>query len=449
MKNNTTDPITEFLPTEGWLGEYLRFTDGLEACPRFRFFSAACVLGAAINNQVWLQRGDEGLLSRLMPNIWIVLLAPPYRGHKTSTINMSINCLIQGFDEVRILADKLTPEAVVNALASPQSQKDIVRIGPRDATGLIKAPEMSVLFGKQQYNTGMVSLITDLYDYREEWRSETIARGKEVLRNNCISIIAGSTPKWLQSMIPQDAFTGGFMRRFIIVEMPSTFNKRVAEPKKPKDSAWDKIVKSFSTFRNLTGQMTWTEEGRNYYCKYYESYTPTQDDQYDAYMEAESEQSLKLAMLLELNKGSTVLGLDSIKEAKAILNSIMPETRARIQSLSTHPRMHLIQEIKDIFLAEGTISEAQLLKRVYKSLSQGERQFYEAISIMHKSGMIEPVKVDNTYVYKLKTFKKKSKGDKNDLLGSGEKDAPESLPTGSKRVAPRKGSAIPKQRTAP
>ena len=173
MKGPKFDAVATFLPQSGWLGDYLKFTENLEACPRFKFFASVCILGAAINNRVWLQRGGEGLLPPLMPNLWVTLLAPPYRGHKTSTINMAVNCLVEAFCEVRILADKLTPEAIVHALASPITPTEVVRIGPRDATGLIKAPEMSVLFGKQQYNTGMVSLITDLYDYREEWKSET------------------------------------------------------------------------------------------------------------------------------------------------------------------------------------------------------------------------------------------------------------------------------------
>jgi len=97
------DAVTDFLPQEGWLGDYLNFTNNLEACPRFKFFSAVCALGAAVNNRVWLQRGSTGLLPPLMPNLWVTLLAPPYRGHKTSTINMAVNCLVEAFPEARIL----------------------------------------------------------------------------------------------------------------------------------------------------------------------------------------------------------------------------------------------------------------------------------------------------------------------------------------------------------
>lgn len=402
MKQNTEDAISKFLPEDGWLGQYIRFTCNLEACPRFKFFSASCMLGAAVNNRIWLQRGSAGLLPRLMPNLWVALLAPPFRGHKTSTINMAVNCLVEAFEDVRILADKLTPEAIVHALAAP-SAKEAIRIGPRDATGLIKAPEMSVLFGKQQYNTGMVSLITDLYDFRTEWRSETIGRGKEILKNNCISIIAGSTPKWLQTMIPQDAFTGGFMRRFVIVEMPQTYNVRNADPAAPPDITWDQVVESFRDLRDVEGEMGWTDEGREYYREYYETFVPTGDEQYDAYIEAECEQALKLAMLLEINRKSLTMTTEAIRQAQNILKAILPETKARIQSLTTHPRMHLIQEMMELFRHHGELDEGMLMKMVYKSLSQGERQFYEALSILKISGYIEPIKIDSgKYKYKLK-----------------------------------------------
>ena len=408
MKGNKKDAVSTFLPVEGWLGDYLKFTTNLEACPRFKFFSSACILGAVVNNQVWLQRGGEGLLPRLMPNIWVALLAPPFRGHKTSTINMAVNCLAEAFDDVRILADKLTPEAIVHALSCPANPQQMIRIGPRDATGLIKAPEMSVLFGKQQYNTGMVSLITDLYDFRTEWRSETIGRGKEVLKNNCISIIAGSTPKWLQSMIPQDAFTGGFMRRFIIVEMPSAYNVRDADPATPKGFSWNALVEKFKMIRSVKGQMEWTPESKEYYKEYYENFVPTGDDQYDAYVEAECEQALKLAMIIEVNKFSLTLTKDSIQQARDILRSILPETQSRIRCLTTHPRMHLIQEMIELFTHYGEITETALLNMVYRNLSQGERQFYEALSVMRKSEIIKPIKKeDESYSYVLVKKEKK------------------------------------------
>lgn len=396
------DSITPYLPKVGWLGEYMAFGDGLEACPRFRFFSACCVLGAAINNKVWIQRGDEGLLPKLFPNPWVVLLSPPQRGHKTSTINMAVNCLTQAFEDVRILSDKITPEAIVSALSMPQNQREVIRIGPRDATGLIKAPELSVFFGRQQYNVGLVSLITDLYDYREEWRSETIARGKNVLKNVCISVLGGSTPNWLQQMLPQDAFTGGFMSRFILVEMPPNWYKRVPHPKKAEEASWKNLVNNMRGFREFQGKMKWTKGALEEYEIYYRSFTPTGDVQLDAYKERETEQILKIAALLDLNRGSMELTKESLVQAGRLLRALETEVNPRIERLTTHPRMHLTQEIQDLLRLYGELDENSLLKKVYRFLSLGEYQFYEALSLLRKAGVLGYSGKPGSYVYFLK-----------------------------------------------
>jgi len=382
------DPIMQVLPTSGWLADYVKFTSPLEACTRFHFFSACCILGAVLNNKVYIHRGDHDLLPKLFPNIWVILLAPPGRGHKTSTINLSLNFLQMACPEVRILADKLTPESLVKALAEPQDESEAIRIGPRDATGLIKAPELSVFFGKQQYNNGLVSLITDLYDYREEWISETIMRGKMVLKRNVISILGGSTPDWLQTMLPQDAFTGGFMSRFVIVEMPPNYLRRRAFVTKPEEVTFKKLIEGLAQFNEIKGEIKWTQNGLKTYVDYYESLLPTGDVQRDAYQERETEQILKLAMLLAISEHRMKVDSIHMNHAKRILNFLMKEAEPRIEKLTTHPRMRLVQEIQDILRTVKKISRKALLKRVYRNLNHGEAQFQEAIRILTMTGII-------------------------------------------------------------
>lgn len=386
---SSIDPIQDLLPKKGWLHDYVHFTSGLEACTRFRFFTACCALGAAINNNVWIHRGDSDLLPKLFPNPWVLLLAPPGRGHKTSTINMGVNCLMQACPEVRILADKLTPESLVKALSEP-IEKEVIRIGPRDATGLIKAPELSVFFGKQQYNVGLVSLVTDLYDFREEWSSETIMRGRNTLRNICISVIGGSTPDWLQTMLPQDAFTGGFLPRFIIVEMPPTYFKRVADPKRPKDASWEKLVQRLRVFANLEGEMSWSPTGAQYYHDYYMNLVPTGEKQHDAYMERSVEQLIRIAMLIALAEGGMEVDSYHMETSKQLMNELMKETEPRIERLVTTPRMGLAQELQDILKRyKHGATRQKLLQTVYRSLTHGEQQFSEAVRILLLTGTIE------------------------------------------------------------
>lgn len=408
MITSDYDPTRELLPEKGWLAEYVKLTNGLSACPRFRFFTSLCALGAAVGNKISLQRGSTGtLFPKFFPNPWIVLLAPPGRGYKTSTISMACNCLTKALPEVRILSDKITPEAIVQALSAPVTQKEIIRIGPRDATGLIKAPELSVFFGKQQYNVSLVSLITDLYDYRETWISETIGRGKNVLKNVCLSILGGSTPAWLQQMLPQDAFTGGFMSRFIIVEMPPTYYLRRTFPEEPPKHKWESLIDQLSTLGRLEGEIEWDLEARSSYDEIYQSYKPCGEVQLDAYKEREAEHILKCSMLLAIAEGDLILKAEHLKMARKIIKSLEAETSPRIERLSTHPRMHLTLQIQDTLRLYGEVSEATLLKMVYKDLSLGERQFYETLSVLRRAGIIDPTGKPGDYSYKLRERKRK------------------------------------------
>lgn len=395
------DSLDNILPPKGWLREYVDFSSGLEACSRFRFFTACSILGAAINNKIFIQRGDIDLLPKLFPNLWVLLLAPPGRGHKTSTINMGVNCLMQGAPDVRILADKITPESLVKALSEPVGA-DKIRIGPCDATGLIKAPELSVFFGKQQYNVGLVSLITDLYDYRPEWSSETIARGKATLKNICLSILGGSTPEWLQKMLPEDAFEGGFMSRFVIVEMPPTYFKRVSRPKQRSHHTWEEIIQKFTLLSRMEGEIRWDVEAQKAYDDFYESLTPTGDKQRDAYQEREAEQILKLAMLLTISEGSFDLKKWHLNKAREILNHLMLETVPRIERLTTHPRMYLIPEITDLLRQHDQMTRQEIAKKVYRGLAYGESQFNEALRLLLLSEVVELTSTGGKQYYRLK-----------------------------------------------
>ena len=387
MEYTEIDPIEGVLPTMGWLAEYTKVTSDLEACARFRFFSAACVLGSVINNRVFIHRGDPDLLPRLFPNPWVLLLAPPGRGHKTSTINMAVNCMQAAVPDIRVVANKLTPESLIKALAEPKG-KEIIRIGPRDATGLITAPEFSVFFGKQQYNTGLVQLIADLYDYRETWISDTIMRGRHILKNVCISILGASTPKWLQRLLPEDAFSGGFMSRYILVEMPAGYLKHRPRPKRLGKTTWQELVSKLSVFRSIEGEMVWTPTGEKYWDDLYERHKPTGNEQLDAYMDRHTEQILRLAMLLSITEHSLELSDAHMHHAEEITKVVMDEAIQRIYLLSDRAKMTVVDKMTEVLTFHGHLHQETLFNKVYKSLTRGESEFRESLRIMMRAGTI-------------------------------------------------------------
>jgi len=64
--------------------------------------------------------------------------------------------------------------------------------------------------------------------------------------------------------------------------------------------------------------------------------------------------------------------------------------------------MHITQEVQDLLRLHGELEEGVLLKKVYRFLSMGEQQFWEALKVLAKSGIIEVKGPRGGYTYKLK-----------------------------------------------
>ncbi len=178
------------------------------------------------------------------------------------------------------------------------------------------------------------------------------------------------------------------MSRFLLVEMPINYFKRITHPKKPAGSSWKTLVEHLRSFEEMKGKFEWTSSSLKEYDICYSDSKPTGNVQEDAYRERESEQILRIAMLLAVDRKSLVLEGDDVLRAKKIVYALREEISSRIEQLSTHPRMQLVQEIQDLLKLHGKLREAELLKMTYRSLSQGERQFYEAISVLKNTGLM-------------------------------------------------------------
>jgi hypothetical protein len=78
--------------------------------------------------------------------------------------------------------------------------------------------------------------------------------------------------------------------------------------------------------------------------------------------------------------------------------------------------MHLTLQIQQTLRLYGQVSEDELMKKVYKDLSLGERQFYETLNVLAKAGIIRPVRLNpgehpRKWAYELAKVKKEKKGD--------------------------------------
>lgn len=402
MVDGPHDVISELIPDDGFFRWYHEMTSGTEICPRFHFFTAACCMGSVINRKVKFQRSSADVFPTLFPNPWVVLVAPQGVGHKTAALAIGRKLLTKmpSYTQPRILSAKITPEALVKTLAVPDIDVTNVKlptgVNPAflkpTASGLLYSTEIGVLLGREKYNAGMIALLTELYDCHDEWTSATVMRGDQKLFNVCLSLLGASTPDWMQSMLPSDAFKGGFMSRLLLICMPVGWEKqRVADPPRPPAALRERLIVELERFNNIAGEMKWTPEARDYFQDWYMNVERSPaPGPLMAYLERKQDHLLRFAILIEISQTyeELVLTRPSIERSLKLLETVEGETSPMVEYLATEPRMRSAQNVLEILrnYPEG-LSEAKLLSMIWRTLSY-PREFDEIMMMLLKSQTI-------------------------------------------------------------
>lgn len=244
------DELQRLLPQGGLLRQYIDYTSRSEAPLAYHVFSFLCGVGSILNRRIWFNMGYY----RLYPTLGIIILGPSGI-KKTSAANITVDILSK-LGLVKVYSEKLTPEALIDAMKG------------ENAVGLVYAPEMAVFLNKQQYNEGLVQLITRFMDCPDVWESGTIGRGKSVIRNIAISSIMCSTPDWFVSSTPSDSFGGGFVARNLLVVQTSS--ARCEPIPDPGDSSLrDSISNQLAALHTLEGQVSFEHRAWKAYDDWY------------------------------------------------------------------------------------------------------------------------------------------------------------------------------------
>ena len=200
-----------------WIKGYLEYTENQESPTLFHLWSAIAALSAATLRNVWL----DFRLFKVFTNFYIILVAPPGRCKKSTSLQISHSLINQLPFPPNTLSQKITPQALISALSrgggqGPGGFKDM------RATGLIYASELGSCLDATAERLGVYILLCDLYDCPDLWSYETVGRGKEVLRETGLNIYGGTTPRWIRTSMPSGVVGEGFAARVVFVYQEDT-----------------------------------------------------------------------------------------------------------------------------------------------------------------------------------------------------------------------------------
>jgi len=371
------DPLVKNIPDTGWIAEYMKWTEESEPPARFRFATAMGLISAAVNRKVWLPYENRGTY----PNLWILLMGPPGCG-KDSAINQGYDLFMHMENRPKVIAEKITPEALIKTLAQNRAQEGATSTKMnRDCKGVVFAPELATFLGKSRYNEGMMSLLTRLYDCPSILPTETIIRHNITLVDVCLSMLWGSTPDWYTRYMPEGAMCGGFMSRvtyFFYLQR----EKRIPNPKPFDLEHQNRLVTVLDQIGALQGPMEIVDDAKEMYDKWYCALPDPADnggEEVDGYISRKPMTVKKIAMILSISESDNKkIKLDHMDKAIKIMEILERHLYIEVPKLASTGHALATDEVLRVLKLKPEMSRREAMQRSYRKL-EGKREEFDKI----------------------------------------------------------------------
>jgi len=382
-----------------WIESYLEYVENQEAPYMFHLWTALSILGAVAERNVWIDRGYW----LTYPNLYVILVANSAICRKTTAMTTGISLLRQISNPPAVFQQKITPEALIQAMAQECKIEDGEVIKPSSI--YIVAPELSTFIGTSSQNSSLIALLTDLYDCPDKWDYKTISRGENILRSVCINLLGASTPEWLRASIPADAVGGGFTSRVIFVHQDKV-EKYVPFPEltEKQKRLKDKLIMDLEHIRSLGGEFKFGKEAKEWYESWYVEHMmrlENIDEAFTGYLVRKAELILKVAMLSCLAEtDDRTIKTKDLEFAKYILQETEKELPDIIATVRASDLGQNCTKVEKLIRKLGKVPRSELLRRL--SYCMSAKELNEVLDTLIQSGLIQQEYEGRAVVYKSK-----------------------------------------------
>jgi hypothetical protein len=358
---------------DGILKSFCMYCEHTEVPSIFALWCGASTVSAALGRDCFIDMGHF----KIYPNLYIVLIAGSARCRKSTSVSIASHFITEIEPKVKILSQKMTPEKLIESLSYSDGEEGGTQI-LKTAEGIVIVDELSTLIDKNAFHSGMIALLTTIYDSQESFTYSTRSRGDEIIHKPCLSILGASTEHWIKEAIPAVAIGGGFTSRVVFVYRAKP-EKFVARPIMTEDNKLrgEMIKRDLNIISRIRGEFKLTDEAWKAYEKEYNNfcrYNSLFDNQnLSGYAGRRHVTLLKLAMVISASERDDRLidpvdiniAINMLKSAEdtmpKVLNAI---TSGNIGEFGT--------EVLQIIVSQGPISRAKLLQKVSHKLSSND-----------------------------------------------------------------------------
>lgn len=369
----------------------MEYAKNNEAPTHFHWWAGIGILGASLRRNVVFARGSF----KIFPNPWLLVVAPSGT-KKTTAWDMGYNILSK-LDHVKILSERITPEAIVKFLAKPEED------GKVESQGVIYAPEFGTFLDKRHFNEGLVPLLLRLADCRDHWSAETATGGKIELKNIAVTLLGAMADDLFKEAIPAQALKSGFLARMLVI---TGKDEGKCEPFPwTDDNLESEVLSSLYELTLLRGDMVFSSKSQDWYISWYLKHKANlrsmSDSRLRAYYERKPIHLLKIAMLTSIAKNKRLeYTIDGLEQAHKAIEQLEKGLLELSEAIDATPlgktQIRILEQIKK----GKKVRHTDLAKR-NANLMSDPLLFKKIMTHLMETGHIKAYKIKSDIMYEL------------------------------------------------
>ncbi len=233
-----------------WIDGFLSHTENISSPHLFRKWGAIATIAGALERKVWIR----SLGSRLFPNMYTVLVAPP--GVGKTEITWRIRKLWESLEEHHIASTSVTKASLIDELADANRRwVDAKAVDPVTHFNslLMCINELGVLL--PAYENEFMNTLTDLWDCKHYSERRRTSKIEIDIDSPQLNLVAACTPSYLVHVLPEGAWDQGFLSRTMLVYSGDRQLRSLFAESAFDEEEFDNLKSGLGDIANLFGEM--------------------------------------------------------------------------------------------------------------------------------------------------------------------------------------------------
>jgi hypothetical protein len=392
-----------------FIDEFMRFTENVETPSSFNLWTAISTMASVLQRKVWVSFKQFGVT--FYPPLYIVLTSPPGVCRKGTIIRISED-LLRNVEGVHLLANDITREKMLRDMAKNMT-KTTMDDGEvyAHASSTCIAEEFSTLLGIK--DIPMLATLTALWNCDPLYRYHTKTQGSDTLTNIGLNVLAGTTPDWIASSLPQEALGGGFTSRIVFVcEGGSDKVAALTDPIPDLDPALAVALAHDLNHiaKNLVGEFTWSDRAGGWYSEWYREFRGEDpsvgDHRFQHYFARKPTMLWKVAMCISASESDDmVIEEHHLLAGEGILSALEPKMPIAFGGLGKSEFAGVQNRVLQYIRTSPGVTERQLWGLVMMDLKNRDEFIMIISNLLYARLIISKQKVDQREFYPTKEAK--------------------------------------------